>query len=194
MRVLYLFIRSRQTERAVGALLVVGVVAWLWGRLFGFDEDMLTVGLVMFPLLAAAALGAVTMSPFGELERAASRPLRGKYLMQSGMLLVIAMAGFLAATWNWQVDGAAERALRNLLGFAGLSLLAATLCGGRLAWSIPFAYGLGSVALVEDSRHQGWALPFRPGGDELALAAAVTVLATGLTLIARCGPRDSSHH
>ena len=190
MRVCSLFMRSRQSERAIGVLVVPAALLWLWGRLFEFDDDLLEVALVLVPLFAGVLPGTVSTSPFGELERTASRTLRGLRLTQSGLLLVLAVAGFLIATWSWQLDGALERSLRNLFGFAGLGLLTATALGGRLAWTGPLAYGIGCFALVTNDRLYDWALPFQPAGDELASAVAGVTLLAGLVLIARSGAPD----
>jgi hypothetical protein len=185
--------RSRQTERAAITLVAISIGAWLWGRWLGCDEGALCVALVLFPLFAGGILGVVTASPFGELERTASRPLIDLRAIQTKGLLAIAAVGLLAATWTWQIDGARELTLRNLSGFAGLSLLAAVLIGGRLAWIGPVAYGLGSYAMIADGNNHGWVLPFQPAGSDLAAAVAVSVLLGGLVLISLRGPHETSN-
>ena len=194
MTLIRLFARSRQVGPAGAGLASICLCTWLWGKWLGIDDGALLAVLIISPLSAGAVLGGVTDSPFGEVEQIASRSLVGLRTIHVSGLLAFVAAGLVAATWSWDMNGASELALRNLAAFTGLSLLAALVVGGRLAWIVPVVYGLGSYALIDTGSIASWLLPSTPAGTYRATATAIAVLLAGITLIALRGAHDVSDH
>lgn len=194
MTLILLFARSRQAGSAGAGLAGICLCAWIWGMWLGSDDGALFAALMIFPLAAGGILGGVTDSPFGEIERTASRSLVGLRTILVGGLLAVAAAGLLAATWSWDIESAPELVLRNLAAFTGLGFLAALVVGGRLAWIAPIVYGIGSYTLIDNTGVASWLLPSAPPDTHRATAAAIAVLLAGSTLIALRGARDSSDH
>lgn len=193
MRLLWLFLRSRLSERVVAGLLAVSGLAWAWGAWLSQEEGPLKVALILFPIFCGAILANATCSPFGEHERIASRSLVGLRTIQIAGLVSIAAAGLVAAVWAWPVLDAEALVIRNLAGFCGLGLLTAVVIGARLAWIVPVGYGLASFVVGSESSSP-WALTSSPASSDLAIGIALAALAAGLVLICHYGARDSVDH
>ena len=80
---------------------------------------------------------------------------------------------------------------RNVIGVAGIGLLAALVTGGLLAWIPAFGYlGFAEYALNE-AWHSPWTWPARPPADRGAWICAAAVFAAGLVAVTFRGARTS---
>lgn len=191
VRLVWLHLRSRRVPGAVLALAVCGGVlraALQWGWLFKtghFAQE--------FPMIveggAAAVLVITTHSPFGEPERAT-----GRWLPYLRLGTALAMTGLAIAVLQLAVTGASLNGgvlvlARNIIGVAGIGLLASLVTGGLLAWILPMAYvAFAEYALLEAWRNP-WTWPVRPPDDRGAWICAAVVFAVGLAAFTVRGAR-----
>lgn len=192
-RLMTLFLRSRLTGVAMGAMLGAAALAW-----FGFwkAESELAVAsiTILTPVAPAAVLAAGMASPFGEVERTASFPLaslRGTHLVGllswAGMTLASAGAGE-------PTDGLVWLLIRNGAGHAGLALFGAWVLGAQAGWLVAFAYG-GAVTvgrLRGPASDAWWSWPMRDVWDWMAWTLALGFLVVGPWFAVRDGARDRS--
>jgi hypothetical protein len=88
------------------------------------------------------------------------------------------------------VAGRVEGA-RNVIGVAGIGLLASLVTGGLLAWIPPLAYlGFAEYALNAAWRNP-WTWPARPPTDRGAWICAAGVFAVGLAAVTFRGARTT---
>jgi hypothetical protein len=82
--------------------------------------------------------------------------------------------------------------LRNLVGFAGLVLLAARIVGARLSWVPPLAFDFFAwlTARKPDDTYEPWAWPLQPGTDALSWIVALILLASGFGVVCLTGTRE----
>jgi hypothetical protein len=189
-RLTILFLRSRM---AVPAILILTAVAAAAGLALAASEytDLTLLLRMTAPLAAAAVVGATVRSPFGEAERTASQPLPPLRLAHLTLLLAYGVAG-LALASVVPDDGSLGMLLRNGAGFVGLALIGARILGTAASWLLPLAYGGGVyfAYLTRPSSDAWWRWPLQPANDDSALAIALALLATGLTIIVMTGARD----
>jgi len=202
MRLAYLFLRSRQVERALMLLLVLGTATLLWRRLS--DGDLLNNDLMITGLPAAAAIiiGASTGSPFRDVEDAARHWLPALRLPHLVGLVLLATGALAVATAAWHVPDIQWALVRNLILFAGLALLGAWLVGPGLGWLLPVGYGflafLATLLAAGQPHHQlqwaksdvPWAWSLHAGKEHEAALVASLVLVIGLGIVAQWGARD----
>lgn len=187
MRLLYLFFRSRLTGWALLLLTAVGGLAWLVLRQINYDNDV-TLVLIVIPLLPAVVIGGSARSPFGDIERTASRCVsRLRFGHLAGLLvwgsLVLMLAG---VTWN--VASIEWELVRNLAGYTGIAFLGARVAGTGLSWVAPLGYATIALLADPDSRLT-W--PNRLPYDQWSLVVAMTLLAIGLVAITVHGEREN---
>ena len=148
-----------------------------------------------FPLLieagAAAAIGVVTRSPFGEPERASGRWLRFLRLGAALALTAIAFGALAAGSAAGHLDGGYLALLRDLAGMAGVALLVAAVVGGSLSWLGPVTFRLLATYASNLRWATPWAWPGRPPQDRGAAHCAGLLFATGAAVITMRGARDS---
>lgn len=180
--------RSRLIGRAVGLLTTVAGTTWLWHTLTEHGGLSRTVLLTFPPLTAGLIIAASAYSPFGDLEQTASRCLPALRLGHLSILLVGSGLAFAVATSAGSADGLAWPVVRNLMGYAGLALLAARLCGGAGAWAAPLAYG--GFVLVAGDWGGPWTWPTQAASSSVASVVAVVLLSVGLATISASGARQ----
>lgn len=115
--------------------------------------------------------------------------LRAAHVM---LLLGVAVSLTLWATAS--VDGAysTPAAVRNILGFTGIALLAATALVSTTAWLPTVAFAVTAVvAGAEAGVPHSWAWPIRPNDDELSWTVAVALLVVGAAALLPRGPRHA---
>ena len=95
----------------------------------------------------------------------------------------------LAVTW-WSVPDGAWTLVRNLVGFTGLTLLAARILGSGLSWAVPLGYAVLSLLAPQSGQIPAWAWSVRGATDRGAAVIAMALLLAGLVLVARSGARD----
>jgi hypothetical protein len=186
MRLLALYLRSRLADRALGLLLLSGVVDTLWLHHFPPHAIWRALALVILPLLPSVVIGAGARSPFGDIERCASRPVGP---IRLGHLLALALVAALVLLGaSVIVSGGIERELvRNLAGYLGISLLAAWLLGTGISWALPLAYATLGFTLQPEN---ALAWPARYPLDAHSLIVALSLLALGLLAVTLRGTRD----
>lgn len=150
-------------------------------------------GARQLPLLieaaAAAVVGVVTRSPFGEPERATGRWLPFLRLGAAVALTALAFGALAAGSAAAHLDYGYLALLRDLAGMTGIALLAAAVAGGSLAWPGPLAYW--ALATSRDWTTP-WIWPDRPPHDLGAALCAALVFAAGTVVITVRGARDSA--
>ena len=150
-------------------------------------------GARLLPLLleaaAAAVIGVVTRSPFGEPEHATGRWLPFLRLGAAVMLTALAFGALAAGSAAAHLDYGYLALLRDLAGMTGIALLAAAVAGGSLAWLGPLAFW--ALAMSRDWTTP-WVWPGRPPRDLGAVLCAALVFAAGTVVIAVRGARDSA--
>ena len=151
----------------------------------------------LLPLLleaaAAAVIGVVARSPFGEPERATGRWLPVLRLGAAVALTAAAFGALAAGSAAAHLDGGYLGLLRDLAGMTGIALLAAALAGGSLSWIGPLTFWLLATFAIGQGWTTPWAWPDRPPHDRGAALCAALVFAAGAAVITVRGARDSAH-
>ena len=150
-----------------------------------------------FPLLieaaAAAVIGMVTRSQFGEPERATGRWLPLLRLGAAVALTAAAFGAFAAASAAAHLDYGYLALLRDLGGMTGIALLAAALAGASLSWVGPLTFWMLAAYAISGGWATPWVWPARPPHDLGAALCAALVFAAGAAVITVRGARDSAH-
>ena len=186
MRLFSLYLRTRLAGWALAVLLASGAVDWLWLFKFPPQGALLTVSLVALPLLPAVVIGAGVHSPFGDIERTASRTVGTLRFMHLIALFFLGSLVLFVGSTGVTV-GIDRELIRNLAGYLGLTLLTAWLIGTGLSWVVPLGYAALALVLVSDNR---LAWPARFPIDRWSLTIAVVLIALGLIVVTLCGARD----
>jgi hypothetical protein len=202
MRLAYLYLRSRQVERALISLALLGMAALLWRRLSDgnpLNNDLMITGL---PVAAAVIIGASTGSPFRDVEDAAQHWLPALRLPHLVGLVLLAAGALGLTTAAWHVSDIQWALVRNMILFAGLALLGARLVGPGLGWLLPVGYGLlaflATLLAALQPHHQlqweksdiRWAWSLQAGRDHEAAVVAILAVIIGLGIVVRWGARD----
>jgi hypothetical protein len=116
-----------------------------------------------------------------EGELAALRPVR---LLDVGWV-VMCLCTFAAAVVGCSTGGLAGAAVRNLVGFAGLVLVASDAVHEGLVGALPTAYALAATALGQTRNPAWWAWFLRPADDPLSWVLAVGAGCGGLLALLR---------
>ncbi len=147
---------------------------------------------LLFETAAAAAIGVVTRSPFGEPERATGRWPPFLRLGTAVALTAAAFGALAAGSIAAHLDYGSLGLLRDLAGMTGVALLAAAVIGGSLSWIGP----LGCWMLAAYAIGQGWTTPWvwpaRPPHDLGAALCAALVFAAGAAVVTLRGARDAA--
>ena len=215
MRLAGLYARSRLAGYAIAVLALVALASWaaalgLVSRPFAVPEVVLVPVLVFAPLAAACVVVAGAASPFGETEHVVGYPVLALRLGHLAGLLACAALALLAALALGPNHGGWMLA-RNLLGFAGLALLAARAVGGWMSWTVPFAFVTVAafmgragqdperarplaelMGLAPAGEYEWWAWPLRPGEDPHSWVVVLGLALVGLSLVCLFGARDLS--
>ena len=142
---------------------------------------------------AAAAIGVVTRSPFGEPERATGRWLPFLRLGAAMTLTAAAFGALAVAAATAHLDHGYLALLRDLAGMTGIALLAAALAGGSLSWTGPMAFWVLAAYAINGAWATPSAWPGRPPHDPGAALCAALVFTAGAATITIRGARDSAH-
>ncbi len=185
MRLFSLYLRGRRAGYAAGSILLVAVMAGL--ALALSDSDIIPLIVMLMPVAVAAIIGLSTSTPFGQLEQTVSYPLAALRLGHLGGLVLVALLALIGATIGTTASENWLALARNILGYAGLALIAATLLEPAYSWSVPVVYG---IAVLVAGSEKLWAWPLQPAGDGPAAALAAGLLAVGLALVALRGTGD----
>lgn len=189
-----LMLRARRTWSALTAMGALAVAERLLinERILisrGFDISLPWA--VILPMATAAIVGTAARSQAAQLESGTVRSLPALRLAH------LALIGSAAAASTWWASSPLTgpytevAALRNLVGFTGLALIAAAAIGGDLAWTLPTAFGLtATVAGTHLGVARGWAWPVHDDSGMLAAVLAAGLLGAGLAAAAALGSRE----
>lgn len=170
-------------------MLVFGGIELSLGRTqlrLGTSEPYLIPWAVVVPLASGAVLGVFAGSAMAAWESVAARNIP---LLALASSVTTAAAGALVVfLCSLRLDGTfgPAAAERNFLASSGLALVAFWLLGDRLAWLLPSAFALLTLAAgVSNGRPSPWAFILLQGSDGAAAAAAgiVFVLGIGTSLV-----------
>jgi hypothetical protein len=186
-----LYLRSRSAGLALALLATVMAGSWLWWRWDGGGPTLATGLLPMAgPLAAAVIVATGVRSPFGELEAAVGHRVRMLRLPHLAGLLILAGAGLSLVAMGWSLADAPWVLARNLMGLAGLSLLAARVLGAGLSWLPPLVYVVLCGGAIDERNVTEWAWPALGSGDVVAATLAVALLGAGLAAVTATGAPD----
>jgi hypothetical protein len=107
--------------------------------------------------------------------------------------VVIGVAWFALAATATDLAGTRDAAVRNLVGFAGLMLLADRYLPYGSAAAVTTAYALVGTTLGQARDPAWWAWFLRPAADRTALLIAVVAAVVGLTALTG-RPRTPRHN
>jgi hypothetical protein len=147
---------------------------------------------LMIEAAAATAIGVTTRSPFGEAERASGRWLPFLRLATVMGLAGCALGVLAAGAASAHLAGGSLGLVRDLGGFTGVGLLAATAVGGGLAFIGPVGYLAVTLAALTGRWTTPWAWPARPPHDRGAAICAAVVFTAGVAAITLRGARASA--
>jgi len=184
---------------------------WILAQPFTDAERYLGPVLLLSPLMIACIIGVGTSSPFGDAEITSCFPLPLLRFGHLTILLIWALLTLTLTTITWNSDYAGWVLVRNVLGFTGLTLVAARLIGSHLSWMVPFTYyaaavfagrsefteGSGSdvftriLGEVPVGEWERWAWPMRPNTDYLSWICALALLILGLAYVSFLGAKGS---
>jgi hypothetical protein len=191
-RLAWLHLRSRRVPTAVLALAVCGAALRAvlhWHLMSG--GVLAQQGPMVIECGAAVLIAMTTHSPFGEAEKATGRWL--PYLRLGGALALtgIAIGALQLGVTGAGLPGGVLILARNVIGVAGIGLVASLFTGGLLAWIPAFAY-LGFAEFALNAKwNNPWTWPVRPPDDRGAWICAALVFAVGVAAITIRGPRTS---
>lgn len=218
MRLAGLYLRSRLAGLAILGIACVsflgwGVGTWILSQPFTDPEKYLGPVLVLSPLAISCIVGLDTSSPFGESEKTSGFPLSVLRFGHLVGLLAWSLLTLSLTMMTWSSDYAGWVLVRNLLGFAGLALVGASLLGSGLSWIAPFTFyalavfagrsetseeaGSGVLANVlrgvPIGEWERWAWPMRPDTDILSWVCAFLLVVLGLTHASLFGGKSSTN-
>lgn len=184
------YARSRRLGWAVIGVVVAGIATLMIAHLFVsrrvFQEMALIPAIAFGPLTMAVIIGVTVDEPSIEIAAATPRPLSrwtvGHVfaLVVVGCLCLTPLAAYPAVDWG------IAAAARNLVGFTGLALLAASVAGAVWAWTAPVVYGLGAYALEGLNRTASpFAWPLLPDRESVGHVIAVMLFSVGLVVTLR---------
>ncbi|MFE2183870.1 hypothetical protein [Streptomyces sp. NPDC059455] len=192
MRWLTLYARSRQVPASLAAVVISTVAVWALAR-----DGSEGPGNPRLPALVLAA-GAMAFSTglSGQdlaLDRTAAirwAPRRAAHLLLAG---AIAAAVLLAMQATGKDLATAAFVVRDSAGLMGLAAVGAAVCGGKYAWTLPFAWlsfsfsFFGSPPTSVPAQVASWML--LPSGTAAGTWTALVLTIVGTTAYAVAGPR-----
>jgi hypothetical protein len=142
---------------------------------------------------AAAIIGVLSRSPFGEPEHATGRWLPFLRLGTAVALSTAAFGILAAGSAAAHLDLGYLEMARDLAGMTGIALLAAAITGANLSWIGPISFWLLAVFAIGNNWTTPWIWPDRQPHDRGAAICAALVFTAGAALMMMRGARDSAH-
>lgn len=190
---LRLLAKSRNLMAVTVGIVAVAIISYLVGdrRLtLAYGGGVGIPYATVLPLACACFVGLSARSPFQGLEGAASRSVT-----TIRVTLMLSLMGLSALAVGLSTRGlpppvADIAAVRNLIGLAGLTLIAASLTGSRTSWVLPCCYVVTVLSLGTGPSDGLWAWILRPDGDPASLLLAVAIFMSGVAFFAVCGSKE----
>ncbi|MDQ3850214.1 MAG: hypothetical protein M3296_06335 [Actinomycetota bacterium] len=194
------YAKSRQILRAAGMLGLLGVMTAAWGEyelrlpnLRASSETVLYPIVLIVPAACAIVIGSTTRGWLGDIEVTAARPMRAWRLAHALGLCLLAAAILAPAASAGSHGYGSAVAVRNVLGYCGLVLLAAAVVGSELSWVPPLAFALPVPLLGVNAQHQiaSWAWPLQPANVAMSWGWALAIAAIGVGVWVQRSSRPS---
>jgi hypothetical protein len=191
MRLLLLYLRSRQVPAALAA--AVGSVAVLWWLGQATDDPTAQATLALLAVAAGtAAAGAGLAGADVDLERTAAiawPPRRAAHVIAVGGAIIGIVA---ASALTGDQLAPARQVVRDAVGMSGLVALGAATVGASRAWVVPLTWTL-LVLLWVPAATATWQQPLawmlQPAASAPAAITASMLGVTGVLAYAILGPR-----
>lgn len=190
------FLRARSVGTSLAVIAAVSAVSLLAGE----NLIDLRVGsgagvpyATLAPAMSGSLIAASARSGLFRQEQLASRNLWGpRAALLLGMVLWAAAWAAIAQPTLPHSPGDVA-AVRNVVGFTGLGLIASRIVGGRLAWIAPISMAIAALTLASSSgQSRGAALvwPLTADGNVTAALVALTIFAVGAGVVIAQGTRE----
>lgn len=190
------FFSSRRWAATAAALLVVQVVGWLIsGQHLQLHEDSAFAipWIALLPVVSASLIGVSVGSTQQELERLASRNLAAPRLLHVVSLVAVMSAGAWLLGQHVHGPFGSLAALRNGLGFVGLTLVTAVVVGSRFSWVPTTAWVCVAMTVgTSDGADSVVTWPCSPDSAPRAMTAALVLFVTGLVLVTTRHTREEA--
>lgn len=195
----WLLARARRTTSAILIIIMLGLLEWILGSAsvkLSHDNSLSVPWAVIIPIAAATVVGTASRSAVTQLELGTTRSLHTLRAAHLALILAVTIAATALGSAGLAGDISAPAAIRNLLGFTGLALLAAALLGANLAWTAPVALGLAALtAGAAGGKPYAWAWPIHYNNDSAAaLTAAFLFILGALALVYRGAREPAAEH
>lgn len=190
------FLRARSVGTSLAVIAAVSAVSLLAGENLidlrvGSDAGVPYATLA--PAMSGSLIAASARSGLFRQEQLASRNLWGpRAALLLGMVLWAAAWAAIAQPTLPNSPGDIA-AVRNVVGFTGLGLIASSIVGGRLAWIAPISMAIAALTLASSSgQSRGAALvrPLTADGNVTAALVALTLFAVGAGVVIAQGTRE----
>lgn len=134
---------------------------------------------LLVPLVCSVIAGTTLDSSMADLEAIAARELRTVRLVHCLALVLVPVLAMVPSGFGGLGLTGHALATRNVIGYLGLTYLAAVVLGARIGWVLPVTYAFlaATLAVTSSSTIPGWAWPVDATSD---LASWVWAGATGL--------------
>lgn len=192
----YLYGRSREWGSILGGLFVLASVAWWaaqWLLTFqGWEPPSRVPVTAAAPLLAATLVSRALDSPDVDLDRTSPLPwptVRAGHVLAWTAICVVLLGVTVTAS---PLTFGSSALVRNVLGYVGLTCLAAVALGARLAWLPGLVLGFTlylAAPRTPSSFDRWWAWPMQDGGWDGSWVVAGGLFLAGLALYAHHGPK-----
>ncbi|MEJ7761826.1 MAG: hypothetical protein WKF80_03440 [Thermomicrobiales bacterium] len=180
------YARGRRLAVIAGIALLAAAGAALYEHLAPGRVESALFTATMPAVAVGICAGLSINSPYGELDDAVFLPLRRIRLFGFLAALGFAMVAFAALAWWWDRPVAAATLGRDLVGFAGLTVVAMRLLSVSRAWMPGFAWGIFTlVATPEGWSYSRWAWHLRPADDPTSWVVALALFGAGLVTLWR---------
>jgi hypothetical protein len=190
LRLVRLHLDSRRTRDAVALLAVIAAALRASQPVTQGSGLFARLTLMLITAASASVIAGATRNPFGETERAASRPVSLLRLTQLTVVIAAAVAFTAISGWAASYGTSPAAILRNLAGLTGIALITAAVFGAHLSWTVPLGYVMYCGGELDIQAASRWSWPLLPAGDHAASAIAAGLLAAGVAAVSAAGGRD----
>lgn len=186
-----LFLSSRRLYLWLGVIASLTALSVLLGSAevrLGTNGDFALPWRVLLPVVTGGTCGYFAGTPAEQWELLAVRPIKRPWFSLMILMGVVAASASLVASLSLAGPYSPIVVGRNVMGFSGLSLLAAAFFGRALAWTLPVLWGTAALgAGVYSASVPLWAWPVAPSEKRPALVLAIALLIFGAAAMSNLG-------